>query len=85
MNELRAKCGTDCSLCTYKFHCRGCLLQGGKVFWGECDICQCATAKGYPHCGACGDLPCPALTALIENGHNPDRLSNLNKWKNEDA
>ena len=30
------------------------------------------------------ELTCQDLTTFIENGHNPDRLTNLNKWKNED-
>ncbi len=87
METIKGKCGTDCSLCQFreKFRCMGCLRQGGSVFWGECDIYKCASAKGHPHCGLCSALPCGELTAFIENGHNPHRLSNLSKWKNEDA
>ena len=86
MTEIRGKCGTVCDACGFKdrFGCKGCQEQQGKIFWGECDVYQCATDKGCRHCGQCADLPCPQLVAFIENGHNPDRLPNLNKWKNEE-
>lgn len=85
MSTIKGKCGTDCSLCKFKekFNCRGCTQQNGKIFWGECDIYKCATDKGFKHCGKCQNLPCQNLKDFIENGHNPDRLTNLHKWKNE--
>lgn len=85
MCTIRGKCGTDCTTCRFKdkFNCDGCVKQGGKIFWGECDIYNCAASKGLEHCGNCKDLPCKELIEFIENGHNPDRLTNLNKWKNE--
>ena len=85
MSVMRGKCGTDCNACQFKekFKCGGCSKQEGTVFWGECDIYKCASAKGYQHCGVCSQLPCKTLTEFIENGHNPDRLSNLHKWRNE--
>lgn len=85
MNTIKGKCGTDCNTCQFKekFNCVGCDKQDGKIFWGECDIYKCATAKGFKHCGECKELPCKDLTEFIENGHTPDRLANLNKWKNE--
>ncbi len=82
---MKGKCGTDCNMCSFKekFHCKGCNEQDGKIFWGECDIYKCATASNFQHCGECEKLPCKDLIEYINNGHNPDRLSNLNKWKNE--
>lgn len=87
MDIIKGKCGTDCSTCKFKdkFNCGGCLKQNGKIFWGECDIYQCATSKGLQHCGECKSLPCPKLLEFIENGHNPDRLSNLQKWRKDIA
>ena len=87
MNELRAKCGTDCSQCRFreKFHCLGCTQQAGKVFWGECDLFRCAHDKSCAHCGQCTTFPCPKLLEAIENGHNPDRLRNLQAWRSEEA
>ena len=84
MEIIKGKCGTDCSTCAFKeqFSCEGCIKQEGKIFWGECDIHKCATQKGFRHCGECKELPCKELTEFIENGHNPDRLSNLRKWRN---
>ena len=86
MNIIKGKCGTDCNACQFKepFNCGGCDKQNGQIFWGECDIFKCASDKGFDHCGKCPKLPCTELTEFIENGHNPNRLSNLIKWKNED-
>ncbi|MBO5253331.1 MAG: DUF3795 domain-containing protein [Clostridia bacterium] len=83
MEIIKGKCGTDCSTCSFKdkFSCKGCLEQKGKIFWGECDIYSCASGKEYAHCGMCDQMPCAKLTEFIENGHNPDRLSNLKKWR----
>ena len=83
---IKGKCGTDCSVCQFKdkFHCSGCHNQNGKIFWGECDIYQCAASKGFQHCGQCKELPCQNLTKFIANGHNPNRMANLLKWKDED-
>ena len=67
-----------------KFNCGGCAEQKSKIFWGECDIYKCAAEKDFKHCGVCPELPCKSLMEFIENGHNTNRLSNLNKWKNED-
>lgn len=87
MEVIKGKCGTDCSTCQFKerFHCAGCIEQGGKIFWGECDIFQCADVKQLAHCGQCKDLPCRKLTEFIENGHNPHRMTNLLQWKDEEA
>ena len=85
MSIIKGKCGTDCNTCKFKekFNCGGCDKQEGKIFWGECDVYKCATSKGFQHCGECNKLPCKDLTEFIENGHNPDRLSNLKQWRNE--
>lgn len=86
MEVTKGKCGTYCNTCGFReeFKCKGCSEVEGKPFWGECSIYQCATDKGFKHCGDCSKLPCHELQDFIENGHNPDRLSNLKKWKNED-
>ena len=82
---IKGKCGTDCATCSFKekTNCKGCLEMDGILFWGECDIYKCAANKGFHHCGDCQELPCKDLIRFIENGHNPDRLTNLNMWKNE--
>lgn len=82
---IKGKCGTCCNTCQFKekFNCGGCNKQYGNMFWGECDIYKCATVKSFQHCGECKEFPCKTLTEYIENGHNPDRLSNLIKWRNE--
>lgn len=85
MNPVKGKCGTDCNTCSFRerFHCGGCPVQQGAIFWGECTVYRCAAQKGLAHCGTCSQCPCGELARMIENGHNPDRLSNLMKWKNE--
>ena len=86
LNIIKGKCGTDCNACQFKeeFNCGGCDKQKGKIFWGECDIFKCSFDKGFEHCGQCKELPCKELMDFIENGHNPERLTNLNRWKNEE-
>ena len=85
MNVIKGKCGTDCNTCGFReqFGCQGCDKMGGEIFWGSCDIYRCATDRGCAHCGKCPQLPCAELREFIANGHNPNRLSNLNKWKDE--
>lgn len=58
-------------------HCR-------EYFYQVRDIYKCAATKGFKNCGECKELPCQDLITFIGNGHNPDRLSNLNKWKEEE-
>lgn len=84
-DTIKGKCGTDCSTCSFKekSNCKGCIEMDGKLFWGECDIHKCAKSKGFEHCGMCDKLPCLELTHYIETGHNPNRLKNLKKWKEE--
>ena len=86
MEIVKGKCGTDCNTCRFKekFNCGGCAEQKGKIFWGECDIYKCAAEKNFKHCGECPELPCKSLMDFIENRHNPNRLANLNVWKNEE-
>ena len=82
---IKGKCGTDCTTCSFKekMNCKGCIEMDGNLFWGECDIHKCAKNKGFEHCGMCDTLPCGELTHYIETGHNPNRLKNLKKWKEE--
>ncbi len=82
---IKGKCGTDCAACNFKekTNCKGCIEMKGTLFWGECDIYACANKKGLEHCGMCEKLPCGDLSHYIETGHNPNRLRNLRKWKDE--
>lgn len=57
--------------------------QEGKIFWGGCNICKCDATKGLGIVENAKSF-LARLTTFIENGHNPDRLSNLNKWKEEE-
>ena len=65
---IKGKCGTDCTTCSFK----------------EKMNCKgCIEMEGFEHCGMCDTLPCGELTHYIETGHNPNRLKNLKKWKEE--
>ena len=52
-----AKCGMDCTKCTFfeEWDCHGCTGEG------ECPVYDCCCKKGYDHCGKCGEFPCPEL------------------------
>jgi len=66
-----------------KTGCRGCKVQAGKMFWGQCRIALCAIEKGYGHCGECEELPCEKLEAAYndpEHGDDGERLVNLKMW-----
>ncbi len=86
MTVIKGKCGTDCGQCGFKekMNCKGCLEVDGKPFWGECDIYRCASENGLAHCGQCAKLPCEELREYIRTGHNPHRMDNLLKWRDEE-
>ncbi|KLU61549.1 hypothetical protein CEB3_c22290 [Peptococcaceae bacterium CEB3] len=48
-------------------------------------MAKCSIAKGYIHCGFCGELPCASLQSAFDNpehGDNGERLANLKAWAN---
>ena len=51
-------CGVDCSQCTTKDTCGGCVATNGRPFHGACVIAACCLNKGNEHCGKCFDIPC---------------------------
>ncbi|MCL2811793.1 MAG: pyridoxamine 5'-phosphate oxidase family protein [Clostridia bacterium] len=60
---IQSRCGLLCDGCAYKesHGCAGCIALNGHPFWGECPVAACCQAKGYAHCGECGELPCDTL------------------------
>ncbi len=71
-------CGIDCDICKYREeqNCGGCKACEGKIFWGECDLYKCSSAKQLEHCGKCGDFPCDKLKEWAKKD-NPERIDNL--------
>lgn len=71
-------CGIDCDSCKYRTeqNCGGCTYSECKVFWGECEIYKCNTAKNQAHCGKCSDFPCAKLQEWASK-ENPERIDNL--------
>ena len=81
-NSLAARCGIDCEACEYreKTGCPGCMAAEGTMFWGECAVAKCCTAKGHDHCGRCQEFPCATLNEYAyhkEQGDNGQRIRNL--------
>lgn len=58
-------CGVDCSKCTQKGNCQGCVASNGHPFHGDCVIALCCQNKGYEHCDKCSDIPCKLKEKLI--------------------
>ena len=81
----KSKCGTNCAVCKFRerFACKGCYLMNGNPFWGTCNIYACSEKNAFENCGKCEKLPCKMLRESIENGHQPDRMENLLRWRDE--
>ena len=75
-----SNCGIDCDICKHKEEtgCKGCRVNKGKIFWGECDLYDCSSSKKFEHCGLCADFPCTMLQEWALN-ENPERIDNLKK------
>lgn len=75
-----ASCGLDCEICQFKIDqkCSGCHAQKGKIFWGKCDLYECAYEKNLPHCGKCGEFPCEMLKEW-SSSEGTERIDNLKK------
>lgn len=62
INPCAYECDSNCP--HYITECKGCSEIKGKVFWAKyyqkdtCPIYECATEKGFKHCGYCSELPC---------------------------
>jgi hypothetical protein len=81
-----SRCGIYCGECGShkKGKCAGCVPSAGKVFWGECDLAKCCTAKRLDHCGLCPDFPCAQLQAYSndpKHGDGGKRIRNLSDWR----
>jgi hypothetical protein len=79
--QLIGMCGAYCGTCEWKTrtNCPGCLAARGKMFWGICDVAQCAIEKGFQHCGFCSDVPCTTLHNTIDQPRPPMGITE-NVW-----
>ena len=77
-------CGIDCDNCEVgqANGCKGCREVSGTVFWGHCELFDCATEKTAEHCGKCSDFPCSKLKKWAES-ENPERIQNLIDLNNQ--
>ena len=55
-------CGLDCSGCSFKENCGGCVATGGKPFGGDCMVAKCCSAN---HCGDFPKRVCALKRKLI--------------------
>ena len=65
-------------------NCMGCRTDGVKTPYCDslCPIRQCALGKGYPSCGACGELENCELAGMIISNNSRAR-DNLKKRANK--
>ena len=55
-------CGLDCTGCTMKDTCGGCVVTGGKPFGGDCMVTKCCSSN---HCGDFPKKVCALKQKLI--------------------
>ena len=55
-------CGLDCTDCSFKENCAGCVATGGRPFGGECMVAKCCLAH---HCGDFPKKVCALKQVLI--------------------
>lgn len=58
-------CGTDCTGCSLKSACGGCVKTNGQPFDGECVVAVCCRNNGHKRCADCPDTPCELKEQLI--------------------
>ena len=62
-------------------HCNGCLSGVRAAPCRECEIRDCATAKGVDRCSGCPDFPCKLITDFNNDGlaHHSEVLDNIRR------
>ena len=71
-------CGIDCEKCDVgrSNNCMSCREMSGNIFWGHCELYDCAYSQNSYHCGKCNKFPCSKLKEWA-SGENPERIQNL--------
>jgi len=88
-NELRQrtaekwqKAYNSPSITAEMINCTGCMEPGVKIgHCGECQIRNCAIAKGYKTCSECGELTTCSIVSTIHK-YSPEALQNLINLRN---
>ncbi|MDO5521840.1 MAG: DUF3795 domain-containing protein [bacterium] len=58
-------CGVDCTKCSLKDSCGGCVETKGHPFHGECIVAKCCLDSGYENCSSCLDMQCKLKEQII--------------------
>lgn len=58
-------CGADCSQCSSKDTCGGCIQTKGHPLKKECLVAVCCLSKGYKLCSECQDSICGIRSQAI--------------------
>lgn len=57
--------------------CTGCRTPAAFCFGGECEVKECAEAKGVAFCAECAEFPCPRIERVMERApHGSTILAN---------
>lgn len=59
-------CGLDCTGCSFKENCGGCVATGGKPFGGDCMVAKCCGSRKDGSCGDFSKDVCQMKRRLIE-------------------
>jgi len=64
-----------------ELHCTGCLSPETAVYCSDCELRDCATARGIASRAECPDMPCEALSrfAAGEMPHHQTVIENLRR------
>lgn len=66
---LRSICGLDCSKCTLKNTCSGCISTNGSPFQSGCVVANCCLNKKCESCGQFFETICNLQKQLISEFH----------------
>jgi len=65
--------------------CDGCCdRQDGILFSPSCETRKCVISKGLPHCGYCGNYPCPIFPAEPTPEETVQKIEVEKQWTWED-
>lgn len=58
-------CGLDCTGCSFKENCGGCVATGGRPFGGDCIVAKCCGNRKDDRCGDFSKNVCMLKQRLI--------------------
>ncbi len=63
---MKTICGADCSKCSMKETCKGCVKTEGHPFGGTCVVATCCQNREYQYCSDCTETVCQCKAQLIQ-------------------